>query len=81
MHDFFWNKIGAGALGALGVILNPAGSGLHLANAGKAIAKYNTQEAQQKARMNAIAKLEAYWLERRAQLLHDLSSERLRLIE
>jgi hypothetical protein len=81
VHDFFWNKVGVGALAAVGVILNPVGSGVHVANAGRAMASYDTQDTQEKARSEAIEKILAQAPERRATLLRSLASERLRAIE
>lgn len=81
VHDFFWNKVGVGAIAAVGVILNPGGSGVHIANAGRAMASYDTQDTQEKARSEAIEKILAQASERRATLLRTLASERLRAIE
>lgn len=81
LHDFFWNKVGAGALAAIGIALFPAGAGATLANASKAISKFDSQDAQEEARKQAIQQLEAQALERRATLLRSLASERLRATE
>lgn len=81
VHDFFWNKVGAGALAAIGVVLFPAGAGVTVKNASKAISNFDSQDAQEEARRQSIQQIEAQALERRAMVLRSSASERLRATE